>query len=110
MSPPVILAVMSFCFLFFGYLGVPVPFALLGGVFVGATLADVSLAAIVQKIFDGVDAEALLAIPFFLLVGELMSSAETRRADRYKGQPVHRPRGVGQLDAILSHVVVSRLH
>ena len=66
---------MSFCFLFFGYLGVPVPFSLLAGVFVGATLADVSLAAIVQKIFDGVDSEALLAIPFFLLVGELMSSA-----------------------------------
>src|SRR5439155_1309641 len=30
---------------------------------------------IMQKIFDGVDSEALLAIPFFLLVGELMSSA-----------------------------------
>src|ERR1700732_1987045 len=66
---------MLFCFLFFGYLGVPVPFSLLAGVFVGATLADVSLAAIIQKIFDGVDSEALLAIPFFLLVGELMSSA-----------------------------------
>jgi C4-dicarboxylate transporter, DctM subunit len=74
-SAPLVLALMSFCFLFFGYLGVPVPFALLAGVFVGATLADVSLSAIVQKIFDGVDNEALLAIPFFLLVGELMSSA-----------------------------------
>jgi C4-dicarboxylate transporter, DctM subunit len=66
---------MSACFLAFGYLGVPVPFALLGGVFIGSTLADVSLAAIIQKIFDGVDNEALLAIPFFLLVGGLMSSA-----------------------------------
>src|SRR5260370_2607451 len=66
---------MSSCFLFFGYLGVPVPFSLLAGVFVGAILSDVSLAAIIQKIFDGVDSEALLAIPFFLLVGELMSSA-----------------------------------
>jgi TRAP-type mannitol/chloroaromatic compound transport system permease large subunit len=66
---------MSFCFLFFGYLGVPVPFSLMAGVFVGALLTDVSLAAIIQKIFDGVDSEALLAIPFFLLVGELMSSA-----------------------------------
>src|ERR1700744_821917 len=66
---------MSFCFLFFGYLGVPVPFSLMAGVFVGALLADVSLAAIIQKIFDGVDSEALLAIPFFLMVGELMSSA-----------------------------------
>jgi C4-dicarboxylate transporter DctM subunit len=74
-SPPVILGIMTFCFLFFGYLGVPVPFALMAGVFVGATLLDVSLAAIIQKMFDGVDSEALLAIPFFLLVGELMSSA-----------------------------------
>ena len=75
MSAPIILALMTTCFLCFGYLGVPVPFALLGGVFVGAMLADVSLAAIIQKVFDGVDNEALLAIPFFLLVGELMSSA-----------------------------------
>jgi C4-dicarboxylate transporter DctM subunit len=74
-SSPVILGLMTFCFLFFGYLGVPVPFSLMAGVFVGALLADVSLAAIMQKIFDGVDSEALLAIPFFLLVGELMSSA-----------------------------------
>ena len=75
MSAPIILTLMSACFLAFGYLGVPVPFALLGGVFIGASLADVSHASIVQKVFDGVDNEALLAIPFFLLVGELMSSA-----------------------------------
>jgi C4-dicarboxylate transporter, DctM subunit len=75
MSAPVILVLMSICFLAFGYLGVPVPFALMAGVFVGAILADVSLAAILQKVFDGMDNEALLAIPFFLLVGELMSSA-----------------------------------
>ena len=67
---------MTFCFLFFGYLGVPVPFSLTGRrVRSAPCFTDVSLAAIVQKIFDGVDSEALLAIPFFLLVGELMSSA-----------------------------------
>jgi C4-dicarboxylate transporter, DctM subunit len=75
MNAPAILTIMSCCFLTFGYLGVPVPFALLGGVFIGSALAHVSLAAIIQKVFDGVDNEALLAIPFFLLVGELMSSA-----------------------------------
>ena len=48
MTPTLILAAMSFCFLSFGYLGVPVPFALLAGVFVGAMLTDVSLPAIVQ--------------------------------------------------------------
>ncbi len=75
MSNAWLLALMTFLFLFFGYLGVPVAFSLLGGVLIGATFTDVSLTAIVQKMFDGMDSEALLAIPFFLLVGELMSSA-----------------------------------
>src|SRR4249920_121809 len=75
MNAGYILGLMSFLFLFFGYLGVPVPFALMAGVLIGAILTDVSHAAIIQKMFDGMDSEALLAIPFFLLVGELMSSA-----------------------------------
>ena len=33
------------------------------------------LPSIIGQLFNGVDSEALLAIPFFLLVGELMSSA-----------------------------------
>src|SRR5690349_11437581 len=66
---------MTFLFLFLGYLGVPVAFSLTAGVLIGAMFTDVSLTAIVQKMFDGMDSEALLAIPFFLLVGELMSSA-----------------------------------
>ena len=75
MSAPVILILMTVLFLFFGYLGVPVAFSLMAGVFIGAAFTDVTFPAIVQKMFDGMDSEALLAIPFFLLVGELMSSA-----------------------------------
>jgi C4-dicarboxylate transporter, DctM subunit len=75
MSAPLILGLMTVLFLFFGYLGVPVAFSLMAGVFIGAAFTDVTFPAIVQKIFDGMDSEALLAIPFFLLVGELMSSA-----------------------------------
>jgi len=70
-----VLLFMAFCFLFFGYMGVPVAFSLLAGVMIGASFTDVSHTAIIQKMFDGMDSEALLAIPFFLLVGELMSSA-----------------------------------
>ena len=51
MSAPIVLALMSVCFLSFGYLGVPVPFSLMAGVFIGALLSDVSLAAIIQKSF-----------------------------------------------------------
>ncbi|MGY4410842.1 hypothetical protein ACVWW4_002578 [Bradyrhizobium sp. LB7.1] len=45
MSAPIVLALMTICFLSFGYLGVPVPFSLMAGVFIGALLSDVSLAA-----------------------------------------------------------------
>ena len=75
MSAPLILGIMTVLFLGFGYLGVPVAFSLMAGVFIGAAFTDVTFPAIVQKVFDGMDSEALLAIPFFLLVGELMSSA-----------------------------------
>src|SRR5436190_13444733 len=66
---------MTFLFLLFGYMGVPVAFSLMAGVLVGTIFTDVTFPAIIQKMFDGMDSEALLAIPFFLLVGELMSSA-----------------------------------
>ena len=75
MSATLILILMTVLFLCFGYLGVPVAFSLMAGVFIGAAFTDVTFPALVQKIFDGMDSEALLAIPFFLLVGELMSSA-----------------------------------
>ena len=75
MTTAYVLSLMTFLFLFFGYLGVPVPFALMAGVLIGASFTEVSHTAIIQKMFDGMDVEALLAIPFFLLVGELMSSA-----------------------------------
>ena len=75
MSGTFIVLLMTFLFLCFGYLGVPVAFSLLAGVLIGAIFTDVSHTAIIQKMFDGMDSEALLAIPFFLLVGELMSSA-----------------------------------
>src|SRR5947209_10301504 len=95
---------MSFCFLFFGYLGVPVPFSLLAGVFIGAMFTDVTLPAIVQKVFDGVDSEALLAIPFFLLVGELMSSANVvvRIANLSLSLVGHIRGGLSQVVAVFS--------
>ena len=71
----VLIGVMAFLFLFLGYLGVPVPFAILAGVFVATAFTPISLPSIVGQLFNGIDSEALLAVPFFLLVGELMTSA-----------------------------------
>jgi C4-dicarboxylate transporter DctM subunit len=66
---------MAALFLGLGYLGVPVAFSIMAGVFVATAMTKVSLASIVGQLFHGIDSEALLAVPFFLLVGELMTSA-----------------------------------
>ncbi len=75
MSNSGILAVMTALFLALGYLGVPVAFALIAGCVVGTMLTPITLQSIMGQLFNGIDSEALAAIPFFLLVGELMTSA-----------------------------------
>ncbi|MEP7031518.1 MAG: TRAP transporter large permease, partial [Pseudolabrys sp.] len=66
---------MGFLFLFLGYMGVPVAFALIASVLVVTSFTQVSLASMMAQLFNGMDVEALLAVPFFLLVGDLMTSA-----------------------------------
>ena len=66
---------MGFLFLFLGYMGVPVAFSLIASVLVVTTFTPVSLASMMAQLFNGMDVEALLAVPFFLLVGDLMTSA-----------------------------------
>src|SRR5260370_3876056 len=70
-----IVSLMAVLFLVFGYLGVPVAFALIAGVVIGTLFTPVSLPSIITQLFNGIDTEALMAVPFFLLVGELMTSA-----------------------------------
>jgi tripartite ATP-independent transporter DctM subunit len=74
-----VLFVMAGLFLGLGYIGVPVPFALMAGVFAATMLTPVSMQSMVGQLFNGLDVEALLAVPFFLLVGELMTSADVTR-------------------------------
>ena len=69
----ILIFVMAFLFLFLGYLGVPVAFALIAGVLVATAFTPVGLPSMMTQLFNGIDVEALLAVPFFLLVGELMT-------------------------------------
>ena len=94
------LVVMAGLFLTLGYIGVPVPFALMTGVFVATMLTPVSMQSIVGQLFNGLDAEALLAVPFFLLVGELMTSADVTRRMIVLAQTI-----VGHLRGGLAQVV-----
>jgi tripartite ATP-independent transporter DctM subunit len=75
MSSTAILVMMASVFLFLGYMGVPVAFAIMAGVLLATAFTPVSFQSMIGQMFHGIDSEALLAIPFFLLVGELMSSA-----------------------------------
>ncbi len=75
MSSGAILLLMGFLFLAFGYLGVPVAFSLIAGVLIATALTPISFPSMIAQLFNGIDSEALLAVPFFLLVGELMTSA-----------------------------------
>jgi C4-dicarboxylate transporter, DctM subunit len=71
-----LIALMGFLFLFLGYMGVPVAFALIASVLVVTAFTPVSEASMIAQLFNGMDLEALLAVPFFLLVGDLMTSAK----------------------------------
>jgi C4-dicarboxylate transporter DctM subunit len=104
MNSATVLGIMTVLFLSFGYMGVPVAFSLMAGVLAGTLLTDVSLAAIIQKMFDGIDSEALLAVPFFLLVGELMSSANVvvRIANFSMALVGHLRGGLSQVVAVFS--------
>jgi len=75
MTNGALIFLMAFLFLLLGYLGVPVAFALIAGVLVTAAFTPIGLASIMAQLFNGIDVEALLAVPFFLMVGELMTAA-----------------------------------
>ena len=76
MSGGAVLVLMATLFLTFGYMGVPVTFALIAGVLVAVQFTPISMQSMVGQLFHGIDSEALLAVPFFLLVGELMASSD----------------------------------
>ena len=104
LSNSVLLAVMTTLFLALGYLGVPVAFALIAGVLVGTIFTPITLQSMIAQLFNGIDSEALMAIPFFLLVGELMTSANVviRIADLSQALVGHVRGGLAQVTTVFS--------
>src|SRR5213076_3257121 len=76
MSSGLLIVLMGGLFLLLGYMGVPVAFAIIAGVLAATAFTPISFPSIIGQLFHGIDSEALLAVPFFLLVGELMTSAD----------------------------------
>lgn len=104
MSNAALLALMTALFLTLGYLGVPVAFALIAGVLVGAAFTPITLQSMMAQLFNGIDSEALMAIPFFLLVGELMTSANVviRIAELSQALVGHVRGGLAQVTTVFS--------
>ena len=99
-----ILGLMTALFLTLGYLGVPVAFSLIAGVLVGTAMTAVSVQSMMGQLFNGIDSESLMAIPFFLLVGELMTSANVviRIADLSQALVGHVRGGLAQVTTVFS--------
>ena len=58
-------------------LGVPIFFALGIATAIGVTMLDLPAVMIPQQMFAGMDSSALMAIPFFMLAGDVMSRSIT---------------------------------
>ena len=104
MSNGAIICLMGATFLGLGYMGVPVAFAIVAGVLLATAFTPVSFQSIIGQLFHGIDSETLLAIPFFLLVGELLTSADvTRRMIRLAQALVgHLRGGLAQVVTVFS--------
>lgn len=59
------------------FLGIPIFVALGIGTLVALNMADLPLLVLPQKLFAGMNSSSLLAIPFFILAGNLMSRSIT---------------------------------
>jgi tripartite ATP-independent transporter DctM subunit len=99
-----ILGIMTVMFLGLGYLGVPVAFSLMAGVLVGTALTPITFQSMIGQLFNGIDSESLMAIPFFLLVGELMTSANVviRIAELSQAMVGHIRGGLAQVTTVFS--------
>jgi len=65
--------------LLLSFLGIPIYIALGIGTVVALNMADLPMLVLPQKIFAGMNSSSLLAIPFFVLAGNLMSRSITTK-------------------------------
>jgi C4-dicarboxylate transporter DctM subunit len=95
------LVTMITVFLYLGYQGVPVAFSLSAGALVTtAFLTPISLPSIVGEMFNGINKLEFLAIPFFLLAGDMMTQGNVTEKLIRMAQVF-----VGHLRSGLAHVV-----
>jgi len=75
MSSALIIIICFIIFFTLAIAGIPVSFALFLSSVVGLYLSDISVMMVPHRLFKGINSFPLLAVPFFLLAGRLMTSA-----------------------------------
>ena len=75
MSSALIIIICFIIFFTLALVGIPVAFALLLSSVVGLYLSDISVMVVSHRLFKGINSFPLLAVPFFLLAGRLMTTA-----------------------------------
>jgi tripartite ATP-independent transporter DctM subunit len=98
-------AVLIISFVFLLVIGVPIAFSLLvsaGLTLVVSMTGDIAMATIAQRMATGLDSFALLAIPFFILAGELMNRGgiATRLIDFAKALVGSLPGGLAYVNIV----------
>lgn len=98
------LAILLCSFAFFMAIGVPVAFCFLAASILYMWFADVPLAVTAQQLSSGVRGYTLLAIPLYVVAGELMNSGGiTRRIFDFANALVGRiPGGLGHVNVMAS--------
>ena len=104
MDSNTILLLMAGLFLALSFLGLPIAFSLLGSTLVASAFAGVGFPSIAGEMFNGVNSVPLLAVPFFLLVAELMDSSGIAARIIYFVQTLvgHIRSGLAQVNAVFS--------
>lgn len=101
MSDPVIVVGMAGAFLVLALLGVPIVFAIIASVILATLVTGVGPTAMANELFSGTNSNTLLAVPFFMLVGEILTSAGVSAKIIRLAQAL-----VGHIKSGLAHVVV----
>lgn len=104
MTSEITILLMVGMFLGLAFTGTPIAFALLGAALVGTVFADVSFPSIVGQMFNGLNSVPLLAVPFFLLLAELMDTTGiANRIIQFTQTLVgHIRSGLAQVNAVFS--------
>ena len=95
------LAILLISFLLFMFIGMPIAFAMGLSSLLALLTGDIPLVVIPQRLITSIDSFTLLAVPLFILAGELMNTGGiTRRIIRFSNVLV------GHIKGGLSHVNV----